>query len=178
MIWKWNADPVITRDFRSRIPIVRIAIRVTIWKMWSWPQLHLEKITRAVLLSPRRLCHSRRRRPDWTHDIVRRMTQHHDRELWDRTGYYLKLTSWRRTRSFSSLYVHLTNVANDRSWTLVEKDWSRIIILIMSSLSTLWFYDTYRDRGSTLSIKSSTELSNLIHYFSWRILDWIMCTHE
>ena len=80
-------------------------------------------------------------------------------------GYYLKLTSWWSTRSFSSLYVHLTNVANDRSRTIVETDWSTFIILIMSSLSTLWFYDTYRDRWSTLSIKSSTELSNLIHYF-------------
>ena len=63
-------------------------------------------------------------------------------ELWDSEGYNLNLTSGWSTRSFPSLFVDLTNVANDRSWTLAETDWSRFIILIMSSLSTLWFYVT------------------------------------
>ena len=68
--------------------------------------------------------------------------QYHDRKLWYWEGYYFKLTSWRSTRSFPSLCVDLTNVTNDRSRTLVETDWRRFIILIMSSLSTLWFYVT------------------------------------
>ena len=71
---------------------------------------------------------------------------------------------WRSTRSFPSLWVHLTNVTNQRPRTLVETDWTKFIFLIMSSLSNLWFYVTSRDRGSNLSNKSCTELYKLINY--------------
>ena len=41
-----------------------------------------EKMSHGALLLSRPLCLFRWRRPDWTRDIVRRMTQYHDRELW------------------------------------------------------------------------------------------------
>ena len=80
--------------------------------------------------------------------------------------YYFKLTSGWSTRSFPSLCVDLTNVANDRSRTSAEERFNKIQYSdhVKSQYSEI-FTSHIEIVVLLLSIKNSTDLSKLIHYF-------------
>ena len=93
-------------------------------------------------------------------------------------GYYLKLTSWWSTRSFPSLYVDLTNV-NERSIQNVSSDRLNKIhysdhvksqySVILRRVTRSWIYFIKQKLRRLIQTNPS---------FSWRMLDWTMCTHE
>ena len=106
------------------------------------------------------------------------MTQYHDRELWDRERHYLKLTSWRSTRSFPSQYVDLTNVC-ERSIQNVNRDRLNKIhysdhvkppyAMILRHVTRSWIYFIKQKLQRIIQINQ---------LFSWWMMDWIKYTYE
>ena len=178
MIYQQNADIAITRDVRSRIPTDRIPIRVAIKKMWSWLQLLLTKMSHGVLLSSLRLCHCRRRRPDWTRDIVRRIRS--PSRSWtlglgrilletDVLTMYTELSV--AVRELDEWYERSSqNVSRDRLNKIHYSDHVKSqYSVILRHVTRLWIYFINQ------KLHRITKTNAL---FSWRMLTWFRCTHE